>query len=149
MAREVAPRAADYEVVMEGEAAAIRLAQKACAEYRQAIAENDRISVKRRTHLDRYFRAFCEHDDFYKRLNPEQFKREATLKDGRDGEVGIWAFKAPKMRIYGAILQVGGKRCFVGTRVDADKKQDKADHALLSATAKDIGALQEYRSNGA
>ena len=34
-------------------------------------------------------------------------------------------------------------------RVDADKKQDKADHALLSATAKDIGALQEYRSNGA
>ena len=80
MAREVAPRAADYEVVMEGEAAAIRLAQKACAEYRQAIAENDRISVKRRTHLDRYFRAFCEHDDFYKRLNPEQFKREATLK---------------------------------------------------------------------
>ena len=43
------------------------------------------------------------------------------------------------------VLKLG----FVGTRVDADKKQDKADHALLSATAKDIGALQEYRSNGA
>ncbi len=59
----------------------------------------------------------------------------------------IWTFKAPKWRLYGAILSVGGKRCFVGTRVDANKKQDKADQALLKATAKDIGELQELRKS--
>jgi hypothetical protein len=147
MAQTAAPRAADYETVCEGVAAAVRLAPDACAKYRQAIAGQDKLSVQRRAHLARYFREFCEHPDFHKRLNPQQFKREGSFKDGYGGEVVVWTFKAPKWRLYGANLTVAGKRCFVGTRVDADKKRDKADQALLKTTAKDIGSLAELRGN--
>jgi hypothetical protein len=146
MAQSNAPKAADYETVCDGDAAAIRLAPKACKAYRKAIEKTDKISLQRKTHLGRYFREFCDHMDFHTRLNPQQFKREDTLKDGVGGEVGIWTFKGPKWRVYGAILVVNGKRCFVGTRVDSNKKQDKADQAMLRATAKDIGNLAEYRA---
>jgi hypothetical protein len=145
MAHVTAPRASDYETVCEGVAAAVRLAPKVYAEYCQAIAGRDKLSVQRRAHPGRYFGAFCEHLDFHKRLNPQQFKREGSFKDGYGGEVVVWTFKAPKWRVYGAILTVAGKRCFVGTRVDADKKRDKADQALLKATARDIGSLAEGR----
>lgn len=141
MAQNPAPRAADYEVVWQGGAATVRLAPGACAAYRQAIDGQDKLSVQRRVHLARYFREFCEHSDFHRRLNHKQFKREGSYKDGKGGEVAVWTFKAPKWRVYGAILTVDGKRCFVGTRVDADKKQDRADQTLLRATAKDIGGL--------
>jgi hypothetical protein len=147
MAQIEAPRARDYEIVHAGKAADVRLAPKACADYRQAIAGQDKLSVQRRTHLTRYFTEFCEHAEFHKRLNPQQFKREGSFKDGYGGEVVVWTFKAPKWRLYGANLTVAGRRCFVGTRVDADKKQDKADQALLKATAKDIASLAELRGN--
>jgi hypothetical protein len=144
MAHSFAPRAIDYEIVCEGRAACVRLAPNACAKYRQAIDGQDKLSVQRRTHLARYFAEFCEHSDVRSRLNPKQFKREGTFKDGHR-EFSIWTFKAPKWRLYGAILQVAGKRCFVGTRVDPDKKQDKADQTLLRLTAKDIGGLAEMQ----
>jgi hypothetical protein len=146
MAQIVAPRAASYETVREGSAAAVRLAPAACAAYRQAIEGQDKLSVQRRTHLGRYFAEFCDHVQVHKRLNPQQFKREGSFKDGQGGEVAIWTFKAPKWRVYGAIMTVAGKKCFVGTRVDADKKQDKADQSMLRAAAKDIGDLAEYRA---
>jgi hypothetical protein len=142
---QAAPKAADYETVCEGDAAAVRLAPKAYAAYQKAIEKQDTLSVQRKTHLGRYFREFCDHVEFYIRLNPHQFKREDTLKDGQGGEVAVWAFKGPQWRVYGAILRVNGKRCFVGTRVDAAKKRDKADQAMLKATAKDIGKLLEYQ----
>jgi hypothetical protein len=146
MAQAIAPRAASYEIVCEGIAGVVRLSPDACAAYRDAIAGQDKLSVQLRTHLARYFREFCEHADCHKRLNPQQFKREDSLKDGYGGEVVVWAFKAPKWRLYGAIIpDASGRRCFVGTRVDADKKRDKADQALLRATAKDIGGLAELR----
>jgi hypothetical protein len=143
-----APRAADYEVVWDGPAAAIRLAPDPLAAYRLAIGGADEISTKRNAHLKRYFREFCDHREFYKRLNSEQFKREDTLKDGRGGVVPVWTFKAWKWRLYGSIIAINGKPCFVGMRVDASKKQNKANQKLLKATAKDIGSLAEYRSRG-
>jgi len=96
--------------------------------------------------LQRYFGEFCEHREFYRRLNSEQFKREDGLKDGFGGLVAVWAFKAWKWRLYGSILPVHGKSCFVGTRVDASKKRNKANQAILRATARDIGSLAEYLS---
>jgi hypothetical protein len=146
MAPSLAPMATDYEVVCDGTAGAVRLAPSAHASFSQAIDGNDKLSMQRKTHLERYFGAFCEHIDYHKRLNPKQFKREGSFKDGRGGEVVVWTFKAPKWRLYGAILNnVAGKRCFVGTRVDADKKRDRADQGLLRATAKDIGDLVEQQ----
>lgn len=146
MAKVALPKAGDYEEVWNGPAASIRLAPKACRQYRQAIAGNDTLSVQRRTHLGRYFAEFCEHTEFKTRLNDHQFKREGSFKDGYGGEVSIWTFKARKWRLYGAILPIGGRRCFVGTRVDASKKQDKADQDMLRQTAKDIGGLAEMRA---
>lgn len=142
MAKAYEPGAADYEVVWEGPAGAIRLAPRAFKKYRQAVAGRDTLSVQRKTHLERYFAEFCEHTEFNKRLNDQQFKREGAFKDGSGGEISIWTFKARKWRLYGAILTVSGKRCFVGTRVDSAKKQDKADQGMLKQTAKDIGSLQ-------
>jgi hypothetical protein len=46
--------------------------------------------------------------------------------------------------MYGAVLTVEGEKCFVGVRVDPDKKKDRADRSLLEAAARDIGALPEY-----
>jgi hypothetical protein len=56
----------------------------------------------------------------------------------------VWTFKAWKWRLYGAIVQVPGKRCFVGVNVDPNKKQDKADQKLLRNTAQKIGELLEF-----
>lgn len=146
MAQLAAPKASEYEIVHAGVSATVRLAPNACADYHQAIAGNDKVSMQRRTHLGRYFAEFCGHADFHKRLNPKQFRREGSFKDGFGGEVAVWTFKAPKWRLYGAILVVAGQRCFVGTRVDADKKRDRADQDMLKATAKDIGGLAEWRA---
>jgi hypothetical protein len=148
MAKAQLPRASDYEVVWDGPAASVRLAPRACQKYRQAVADQDTLSVQRRTHLERYFTEFCGHPVVHKRLNDQQFKREGSFKDGYGGEISIWTFKARKWRVYGAILVIGGKRCFVGTRVDSSKKQDKADQDMLRQTAKDIGGLLEVRAKG-
>lgn len=145
MAQLDAPRASDYEIVCEGSAGAVRLAPSAIAKYREAIAGQDVLSQRRKVQLGRYFGVFCERDDVHTQLNPLQFKKEGNFKDGNGAEVAVWAFKAWKWRVYGGILTVSGKRCFVGTRVDPDKKKDKADQALLRATAKDIGRLFEAR----
>src|ERR1044072_494585 len=119
MALGTAPRAADWGIVVEGQEAAVRLAPDALDGYPHVPRGTDELSTKRRTHLQRYFREFCEHREFYKRLNTEQFKREDSYKDGQGGSVAVWAFKAWKWRLYGSILAVNGKTCFVGTRVDA------------------------------
>jgi hypothetical protein len=116
------------------------------AAYDQAIANEDEISVRRRTHLKRYFSEFCENDDFHRRLNERQFKNEGKFSDGRGGKTTIWTFKAWQWRVYGAILTVKERRCFVGVKVDPDKKQDRADRNILKATAKVIGSLIEYGS---
>src|SRR4051794_27668432 len=100
MAQGTAPRAADYEVIWEGQAAAIRLAPDALAEYRQVLGGTDELSTQRKTHLQRYFGEFCEHREFYRRLNSQQFRREDGLKDGFGGLVAVWAFKAWKWRLY-------------------------------------------------
>jgi len=90
----------------------------------------------------RYFERFCELGP--QSLGEEKFKLEERLPDGKGGAVAVFTFKPFKLRIYGSILTVAGKRTFVGTRADA-KKQDKANRELLKATAIDIANLAEYK----
>lgn len=140
-------KAESFPAIMVGSVADIRMSPAEQLMYAQAIAGNDEISVRRRTHLHRYFTQFCENDDYNRRLNEEQFKREGKFPDGRVGNatyIAVWTFKAWQWRVYGSILQVQGKRCFVGVRVDPSKKQNKASAKILAATAKLIGALDEY-----
>lgn len=141
-------KAASFIPTFTGERADIRLSETEREMYLEAIEKNDEISIRRRTHLNRYFKEFCDNDDFHKRLNDKQFKREGKFKDGngQGGYATIWTFKAWQWRLYGAILTVEGRRCFVGVRVDPNKKQDKADPKILRAAAELIGALHEYET---
>ncbi len=43
-------------------------------------------------------------------------------------------------------MNINERRCFVGVKVDPDKKNDQADRAILNAAAKIIGSLAEYAS---
>jgi len=139
-------KAANFKVAFTGAKADIRLSDSEWYMYQEAIEKNDEISVKRRIHLNRFFKEFCESDDYHRRLNDKQFKREGKFKDGNGQFATIWTFKAWQWRLYGAILTVEKRRCFVGVRVDPNKKQDKADPKILRATAELIGALSEYEN---
>lgn len=140
-------KAADFEVLARGAVAHVRLSPKAAAELAKVKKGTDERSVRRRRALERYFREFCENDPC--RLNMQQFKKQGNYPDklGRGDTVAIWEFKAWQWRLYGAIFTVAGIKCFVGVTVDADKKQDKADPALLAAAAGEIGKLDEYKAS--
>lgn len=140
------PSALDYQVVCHGDAGDIRLAPETYVDYMQAIDGNDKISIQRRTQLSRYFREFCDHAHFFKRLSELKFKNEGNFAVGNSSQMTatVWAFKAWKWRLYGAILQVDARRCFVGVNVDPNKKKDKADPKMLRDTAHKIGALLEF-----
>lgn len=139
-------KAEEFSLAWRGTKADIRMSPEEKAMYDQAIKNDDEISVRRKTHLERYFTEFCENDDYHRRLNDRQFKNQGKFKDGAGGKATIWTFKAWQWRGYGAIMHVGGRRAFVGVRVDPDKKNDQADRAILNATAKIIGSLAEYGS---
>ena len=138
------PKAANLPLVWQGSKADVRMTETVATQYFQAIENGDEISVKRMTHLERSFEEFTEHDDYYKRLSEQKFKKEGNFSDGRGGKVAIWTFKGWQWRLYGAILKVMGRRCFVGVEVDPNKKQNRADQNKLRSSAKAIAELDEY-----
>jgi hypothetical protein len=138
------PKASNFPVIWQGSRADVRMTHTVADEYYQAIGNNDEISVKRKTHLERSFIEFGDHDDYYRRLSDKKFKKEGNFSDGKGGKVAVWTFKGWQWRLYGAILKVTGRRCFVGVDVDPDKKQDRADRDKLKSSAKAIGELDEY-----
>ncbi len=138
------PKAANLPLIWQGTRADVRMTETVAGEYRQAIGNQDEISVKRKTHLERSFGEFGEHDDYYKRLSDKKFKKEGNFPDGKGGRVAVWTFKGWQWRLYGAILKVMGRRCFIGVEVDPEKKQDRADQAKLKSSAKAIAQFDEY-----
>ncbi len=134
-------KAAILPIIWRGTKADVRMTEEVAAQYKQAIESNDEISLKRRTHLERYFHEFAENDDYHRRLSDQKFKKEGNFPDGNGGKVAIWTFKGWQWRVYGAILRVTGRRCFVGVEVDPDKKQDRANQAKLKSAAKTIAKL--------
>jgi hypothetical protein len=138
------PSAATFLVVQDGPHAAVRLAPDVHAEYMQLFENTDHLSKKRRKHLQRYFHRYCELG--HQALGEDKFKFEDSFPDEKGRQVPVYAFKSFQLRLYGGILTVDGKRCFVGVRVDSAKKSDKADQQLLRAAANDIAHLVEYRA---
>lgn len=134
--------AATFQIVREGPYATVRLAPAIHAQYRELFEKNDDISKKRRRHLERYFQRYC--DIGRQALDDEKFKFEDSFPDETGRQVPVYAFKSFQWRLYGGILTVNGKRCFVGVRIDPSKKKDKADQQLLRAAANDIADLLEY-----
>ncbi|MDH2345518.1 hypothetical protein [Bradyrhizobium sp. SSUT77] len=114
--------------------------------YLQAIAGSDEISSKRKAQLERHFQEFCDHIHFFKRLSDLKFKNEGNFSVGNGSSVTatVWTFKAWQWRLYGSILQVHQRRCFVGVNIDPSKKQNKANQQMLRDTAQKIGLLVEF-----
>ena len=137
-------RAQDFARVWTGSRADVRMSPGVAAQYMQDTENNDELSVKRKTHLERYFREFCDNDDYGRRLSDEKFKKEGNFRDGMGAQVAIYAFKAWKWRVYGAVMTVEHRRCFVGVVVDPEKKRNKADRAKLESAARAIANLAEY-----
>jgi hypothetical protein len=135
-----------FEVVCDGPEGCIRLSGEALTEFRAIQNGQDKITVQRRRHIERYMRAFCENAQHWKMLSDEKFKKEDDFPDGRGGTVAVFAFKAWQWRLYGAVMAVGNKKTFVGVRADTEKKQTKSDQALMARAAKDIGQLAEHRA---
>jgi hypothetical protein len=134
-------QAIDIKVVNEGRAASIRLSPKALREYEKVRSGTDEHSVKRKKCLERYFQMFC--GETFHRLTPEQFKWEGSFANGKGTKTAVWVFKVWQWRLYGGVLTVEGKKCFVGVLVDPAKKQNKADPSILAAAAKEIADLEE------
>jgi hypothetical protein len=143
MSNKTRPSAVGYQAVQDGPYASVRLAPEIHTEYKKLFESNDTLSKQRRAHLTRYFQRFCELGP--RGLGEEKFKFEESFSDGRGGQVPVYAFKPFKWRLYGGILTVGGKRCFVGVRIDPSKKQNKANQKLLASAASDIADLLEYK----
>jgi hypothetical protein len=142
------PTARAFPLVYRGAAGDIRLGPEAHVAYTSVLElaeKSDEISVKRKTHIERYFREFCDNVDVQRRLSQEKFKKEGNFPDGHHGKIAVWAFKSWQWRLYGTTLTVEGRRCFVGMKVDDAKKQDRANQTILKNTALEIGALLEYR----
>jgi hypothetical protein len=137
-----AQSAEEFEVVCIGKFRDIRLSPKCAVVYWQVIEGNDDISVRRRTHLQRYFAEYCDQKVY--RLGDQKFKREGKFPDGNGTNAAIHTFKAWQFRLYGLEMTVAGKRTFVGVEYDY-KKQNKADQNLLKEAAKAIGRLAEYK----
>jgi hypothetical protein len=137
------PSAAEFVCVKDGPYASVRLAPDRHKEYMQLFESNDQLSKKRRKHLERYFDRFCEIGP--QALGEDKFKFEDSFPDGQGKQVPVYTFKSFQLRLYGGILTVAGKRCFVGVRSDLSRKSDKADQQLLKSAANDIALLLEYR----
>lgn len=135
-------RAADYVLVARGEHADVRLSPRAKEEFDLLVVASHSLGHKQHQQLVRFMDRFC--DSPRPRMTPEQYKKEGEFPDGLGGTVAVYEFKPFKWRLYGAILRVDGRKCFVGTRVDPQKKQNKADRAALEQTALDVGKLVEY-----
>lgn len=137
------PSAAEFACVEDGPHASVRLSPDLHREYMQLFQNTDQLAKKRRKHLERYFARYCQLG--HGSLGDDKFKFEDSFPDGHGKQVHVYAFKSFQLRIYGGIITVAGKRCFVGVRWDPSKKSNKANQQLLRLAADDIAELIEYR----
>lgn len=134
------PSAVTYSLIKQGKAASVRLSPRAKVAYEEVQKGTDERSRKRRKQLDRYFQEFCDNEPH--RLNDLQYKKEGSFP-AKGRSIAVWAFKPFQWRLYGSVLTVNGHKCFVGVEVDEEKKQDRANKALLEAAAAFVAALDE------
>lgn len=76
-------------------------------------------------------------------LPPTMFRFESREPRGDGKEVGVFAFKAYHVRVYGVLVPDGEKSAFVCSEIDTAKKQDKADQAKLTRAAQNVCSLFE------
>ncbi|MEP0324565.1 hypothetical protein [Bauldia litoralis] len=121
-------------IVAKGRYGVVRLSDEAKAAYDALRKSVDETRMREAVTIRRYFDRFAEHGP--RSLDMKMFKALGKLKDGTGGRVQLFEFKAYQWRVYGVMRHVDNIACFVGLGVDANKKKDKADPALMSRCAK-------------
>jgi hypothetical protein len=136
--------AASYWIACSGEVAVVRLSPSARVEYDALMARKDNVSRGQARQLFRYFERFCNNEPH--KLIDEHYRHEGNHSDGRPGgkKVAVYAFKPDGWRLYGAVLTVQNRKCFVGVDVDPAKKKMKVDQSRLKNAALLIGELDEW-----
>ncbi len=74
-----------------------------------------------------------------KRWNPDEHRHRVNGTNGK--ELRVQAVKGHQLRVYGVEGNYKGKKAFFISEVDARKKQNKADQALLKKAAQDAWDL--------
>ncbi|WP_147412754.1 hypothetical protein [Rhizobium sp. AG855] len=115
-----------------GEYADVRLVGEALEEFDALEPKTDEKSVRKHRTVSRYFQRFADLGP--KSLDDRMFKSQSRMKSSGT-EVMIHEFKAHQFRIYGVVCEYDGRRCFIGTACDPEKKQDKADPKKLQKAA--------------
>lgn len=112
--------------VASGEHANVWLVGEAKSEYAALLARNDANSRKAAIQLPRYFGRYANGQ----RLSDQQFKPQGQKRSGQH-TMQVWEFKGFQYRIYGVVVNVAGKRTFIGTEPDPKKKDNKADASIV------------------
>jgi len=102
------------------------------------------VDARGRARILRTMSYFC--DIGSTKLQKEVYRFEERINVGsgnRRKRIPIYAFKGSQVRIYGSVRSINKKRTFVGTEIDASKKQNKANRALLKKAAEKFEALEE------
>ena len=102
------------------------LVGEAKSEYVALLARKDTNSRKAAIQLPRYFDRYANGQ----RLSEDQFKPQGQKKSGHH-TMQVWEFKGFQYRIYGVVVDVAGKRTFIGTEPDPKKKDNKADASIV------------------
>lgn len=121
---------ADGQRVFEGQEADIWLIDEAKLEYAALLERNDINGKKAQIQFPRYFERWANGQ----RLGDDQFKPQGRRNAGQV-TVQIFEFKAFQFRIYGVVVNVDGKRAFIGTAADPSKKKNKADPSKIQKAA--------------
>lgn len=128
---------ASFQRVATGNMHDVYLSDGVLDEYeklRQRAERNEQNSVKAWKQLERYLLRFCEHG--HRNMPEDQFKSEGAFAVGDGKKIQIYAFKPWQWRLYGALREFNDRPCFLGTMVDPSKKNNKADRAILEASAR-------------
>ena len=107
----------------------------------EVAASLDAVDAKARARIRRYMKHFSTAGPT--NLHKEVYRFEGRFPLGLSSgkKHAIYAFKGWQVRVYGGVIQVGGKGTFVGTEIESSKKKDKANKKLLTQAAQKLGEL--------
>ncbi len=72
-------------------------------------------------------------------LTNKQYGDEKLQRSTNGNKVHLFAFKGFGIRLYGFLKTLSGKRIFIGTHIDEDKKNQKAKKRVLDTAADRCG----------
>lgn len=122
-----------HKCIARGDYADVWLFGEALEEYEALTKRTDRTSIQEAAQMARRFERFASHGP--RGLSDEMFKALDPRIKVKGNEILIQEFKAYQFRIYGVVGQRNGKRSYLGTACDPQKKKNKADPQKMKKAA--------------